>query len=196
MDIDYNEQMLNYYPEIIKVLREFQALIKPQSLEIAEMHQELTKILCNAYISSADENTIIKWENMLKITPLDQGEDDIETWLNDRRETIIARLYSVENLNEQSISNIVKIFTGGSAISYFKNGTIYIMISPPENNKQYKFENVEQELRYRIPAHLSINVERNYYSWLQTKSNYSTWGDVKNAFDTWEDVLLKTSINN
>lgn len=194
MEIDYNEQMLNYYPEIIKAIREFQVLIKTQSLKVEEMHEQLTKILSNAYISTADEATIKQLESFLGITPLAQGDDTLETWLEDRKETILARLYSAEKLNTNYISEIVKIFTGGTANSYFKDGVITVYISPPKDNKQYKFENVEQELAKKIPAHLKLIVDRNYYTWLQTKTNNSTWGDVKTNYTTWEDVLLSTQL--
>jgi hypothetical protein len=190
MKFDYNERMLNYYPEVIKAIREFQILVETESLEVEEMHNELIKILENAYVSTADENTIAKWERYLGITPLSQGDDTLETWLADRRETILARLYKTQKLNSKSISDIVQIFTGGTAISYFKDSTIHVLISPPKNNKQYKFENVEQELHKKIPAHLSLKVDRNYYSWLQIKEVCATWGDVKDKFATWEDVLL------
>ena len=190
LKIDYNEQMLNYYPEVIKSIREFQRLIETQSMEVEEMHEALTKILENAYVGSADESTIEKWEQTLAITPLPQGEDSMETWLEDRRETILARLYSTPKLNTESIAEIVKIFTGGSAVSHFKDGTIYVLISPPKDNKQYKFSNVEQELRTKIPAHLMFQVDRHYYTWLQTKESNSTWLNVKNNFATWEDILL------
>lgn len=190
LTIDYNEQMLSYYPEVIKAIREFQVLIETQSLQVEEMHNELTKLLSNAYISDADESRISEWEHYLEITPLPQGDDDLETWLSDRRETILARLYQTKKLNTQSISDIVQIFTGGTATSYFKDGTIYVIISPSRNNKQYKFENVEQELSKKIPAHLKFKVDRNYYTWLQTKEKYSTWGAVKDKFTNWEEVLL------
>lgn len=188
--IDYNEHMLNYYPEVIKSIREFQVLIATQSLQVEEMHEELTKILGNAYIDSADETTIAKWENFLGISPLPQGEDSLETWLSDRKDTILARLYKAEKLNSKSISEIVQIFTGGTASSYFKNGTIYVNISIPKDNKQFKFENVEQELRKKIPAHLAFQVSRNYYTWLQSKNNYSTWEAVNNSLSSWEELLL------
>lgn len=194
--IDYNEQMLDYYPEVIKAIREFQMLIKTQSLEVEEMHSELTKILENAYIGTADESTIVKWEKMLGIAPSPQGDFDTETWLEDRRSTIAARLYNPEKLNTQSISDIVKIFTGGTAMSYFQDGIIYIYISPPKDNKKYRFENVEREISKKIPAHLSFLVTRQYYTWLQTKENNSTWEDVKNKFNTWEEVSLWTPVWN
>lgn len=193
--IDYNEQMLNYYPEVIKSIREFQLLIKTQSLDVTEMHEHLTKILSNAYVTTCDEATLVKWENILDITPLEQGNDSLETWLEDRKDTILARLYQAEKLNTASISDIVKIFTGGTATSYFKNGVIHIYINTPVGSKQYKFENVEQEIRNKIPAHLMFTVERNYYTWLQTKEDYTTWNDVYNNVSTWEELLFQQGIS-
>lgn len=190
LKIDYNEQMLNYYPEVIKAIREFQCLIETQSLQVEELHQELAKILSNAYVSTADESRIKEWEQFLGITPLKQGDDDLETWLSDRRETILARLYNTQKLNTQAISDIVKIFTGGNATSYFEDGVIHVIISPPKNKKQYKFANVEQELRNKIPAHLMLQVDRNYREWFSIIPK--TWGDVKSTFTNWEDVLFKT----
>lgn len=190
LKIDYNKQMLNYYPEVIKSIREFQHLISTQSLEVEEMHEELTKILANAYVSTADEATIVKWERFFGITPLPQGEDTLERWLEDRKETILARLYKVEKLNTKSIADIVKIFTGGTTESYFRDGVIYVFINPPANSKQYKFTNVEQELSKKVPAHLQFQVTRNYYTWLQTKNDYVTWEDVNNNIPNWEELLL------
>lgn len=191
--INYNERMLNRYPEVIKAIREFQMLISTQSLQVEEMHEELTKILGNAYISTADESRIALWEQFLGIVPLPQGDDTMETWLNDRKDTILARLYKAEKLNTKSIADIVTIFTGGTATSYFKDGTIHVLILPPKDSKAYKFENVEQELRKKVPAHLMFQVDRNYYTWLQVNTNYTTWGAVKSNFANWEEVLLRTS---
>lgn len=191
LTIDYNEQMLNRYPEVIKSIREFQLLIKTQSLEVEEMHEELTKLLQNAYIETADESKIAQWEELLGITPLEQGTDDFDLWLSDRKETILARLYNAEKLNEKSISDIVKIFTGGTASSYFKDGVIHIIILPPKENKLFKFENVERELANKIPAHLAFTVSRNYYDWLKIKSTYNTWGDLNDSFTNWEEVLYQ-----
>lgn len=191
--IDYNEQMLNYYPEVIKAIREFQALISTQSLQVEEMHDKLTKLLEDSYVITADESRIEQWEKVLGIVPLPQGDDTLETWLSDRRETILARLYQTPKLNTKSISDIVKIFTGGDAKSYFKDGIIYIVITPPKQSKQYKFQNVEQELSKKIPAHLMYQVDRNYYTWLQVNATHPTWEDVNNEMENWESVLLNST---
>ena len=188
LTIDYNEQMLNYYPEVIKAIREFQALIKVQSLEVEEMHVELIKLLENAYVGTADVDTITKWERMLGITPLEQGTDSMETWLSDRRETIAARLYTPTKLNTESISNLVRIFTNGSANSWFRDGVLYVAITPPKNGKTFKFDNLKQEIEKKIPAHLTLIINLGYYMWMQVKNTYPTWEDVKANDKTWNDV--------
>lgn len=187
--IDYNEQMLDYYPEVIKAIREFQVLMATESLQIEEMHEKLTQLLEDAYVSTASAERIAMWESLLGIIPLPQGDDSMETWLEDRRETILARLYQTPKLNTKSIADIVSIFTGGTAISYFDNdtSTICVMISPP--NKQYKFENVEQELSKKIPAHLKFQVTVNYFTWAEVQRANTTWGDVLNNHADWKDVL-------
>lgn len=187
--IDYNEQMLNYYPEVIKAIREFQVLINTQSVEVEQLHEELTRLLGNAYVISADESRINMWEKLLDITPIPQGDDSLETWLSDRRETIMARLYQTPKLNSQSISDIVRIFTGGNAKSYFKDGVIHVLISPPANNKKYKFENVEQELKQKVPAHLLFSVIQDYRAWANVKTDHLTWGDVLENYSEWDEVL-------
>ena len=189
LEINYNEQMLNYYPEVIKAIREFQVLIETQSLQVEEIHEKLVDLLEGAYIGTAHEDRISEWERVLGIDPLPQGDDDLETWLSDRRETIIARLYNPQRLNTQSISEIVQIFTGGKATSYFKDGTIHILIAPPKNNKKYKFENVEQELKQKVPAHLLFTVSRDYRAWAKVKTDHITWANVLADHVDWDEVL-------
>lgn len=179
----YKQQMLDYFPEVIKQIREFQELIDTQSLQIAEIHQGLTKILENSYVIDCDVNTLTMWERFLEITPLSGSTVD------DRRDAIIARLFNIPKLNSQSISNLVGIFTGGTATSYFKDGVIHVSISPPSAMRVYKFENVEKELRKRIPAHLDLEIGVSYWTWNEVFSKNQTWGDIKSNHLDWNDVL-------
>ncbi len=194
LTINYNQQMLDYYPEVIKAIREFQVLIETQSLQVEDIHNELTKALENAYVNTADDDRIAEWERFLGISPLPQGDDPLEQWLEDRRETILARLYAPKKLNTTSISEIVSIFTGGKATSYFKDGVIHILISPPRSNKKFKFENIEQELKQKIPAHLLFEVAMNYQYWTKVKSDNTTWGNVMSNYINWDEVLCPSLI--
>lgn len=180
----YRERMNSYYPKVIQSILEFQAVIDSESPEISESNDTTEQILNDAYLLTMGENRILEWEKVLGISPIDGSS------LNDRRETIIARIRGQGKLNTELINTIVKTFTGGKANSWIEDSVLYVEITPPPNSKQFLFENVEQELKLKVPAHLGLNISRNYYEWGDTKKNFATWGDVKNNFDTWNDVYI------
>lgn len=180
----YYTRMNSYYPEVIRTIQEFKAIIDAQYPEFENLNAAIESITKNAYLSTMEESRIEQWERIFNIKPLESSS------LDDRRETIIARIRGQGKLNTALISSIVNAFTGGTANSWVKDGVLYVEITPPPENKQFKFPNVEQELSLKVPAHLGFIVRRNYLEWQEIKKNYSTWGDIKDHFETWEDVCL------
>ena len=180
----YRERMTNYYPKVIQSILEFQAIITAEHPEFKELENSNERVLSDAYLLTMTEDRIKEWENMLGIQPVEGSTVD------DRRETIVARIRAQGKLNTAMINNIVGTFTGGTADSWIENNTLYVKITPPPNNKSYRFENVEQELAKKIPAHLGFEISRNYYTWEDINNNYSTWNDVNTNFLNWESVLL------
>lgn len=187
--IKSGERMLNYYPEVIKKIQEFKAIAHTEGYEFDELKLHSDEVLNNAYLLTMDETRIAEWEKILGIRPIENST------VEDRRETIIARIRGQGKLNTEMINIIVNTFTGGTANSWIKDSTLYVEITPPPKNKQYRFENVEQELAKKVPAHLGFKVSRNYYTWEETKNKFTTWNDVKSSFDKWEDVLLFVPFN-
>ena len=180
----YQHRMIGYYPEIIAMIKEFQAIITAEAPEF-DLHAEgRDHVLADAYISTMQEDRISQWEKALGIIPV------ADSTVSDRRETVIARIRGQGKLNTAAISSIVNAFTGGTANSWVANSTLYVEITPPPTNKSYKFANVEQELKKKVPAHIKLNVYRNYFEWGELKSMCDTWQDVKDTFDTWGDVVL------
>lgn len=180
----YRERMNSYYPTVIQKITEFQAIIDSEYPEFEDLAVTQEQIINNAYLLTMDENRIGEWEKILGIKPIENSS------LSDRRETIIARIRGQGKLNTTLINNIVNTFTGGTANSWVQDGVLYVEITPPPDNKQYKFANVEQELNNKVPAHLGLQVSRNYYTWGEIKNTTNTWQDVKDSFDTWEDVYI------
>lgn len=182
MSLMHCERMLNYYPEIVKKIKEFPAMVQAKCPEMGFLSEERAKILNNAWMLTMDETRVKQWERLLGIVPLP------DSTLEDRRETIAARVYGGYKLNTESIRAIVNIFTQSGCRSYFRDSTIYVIIYPPSGDKTYKFENVETELTRRKPAHLDINVKRGYATWGEIKDNFTSWQDVKDNFESWDDV--------
>lgn len=183
----YYEQMMDYYPDVIKAIREFQVLIKTQSLQVNEMHEKLKELLNNDFVETADENRLVMWERILGIIPPQQGNQEYEEWLISRRDNILAKLYQSEKLNTKSIEDIVSIFTGGTAESWLLDGTLYVKVYPPKNNKSFDLNNVITALEPKCPAHLNLCVYKNYITWGQL-SDDGTWNDVYVKYNTWNNI--------
>ena len=180
----YQERMLGYYPQVIQAILEFKGIIDAEYPEFEDLALANEQMLNDAYLTTMSEGRVKQWESVLGITPVEGST------VQDRRETIIARIRGQGKLNTALINSIVSVFTGGTANSWVADSTLYVEITPPPNDKQYIFENVEQELAMKVPAHLAFKVSRNYYKWLDIQEKYQTWQDVKDNFNNWEEVLL------
>lgn len=180
----YRERMNGYYPEVIRSIEEFKAIIDSEYPEIDDINRLNESVVADAYLTTMGEERVAQWENMLGIKPLEGSS------VNDRRETVVARIRGQGKLNTSLINTIVKTFTGGTANSWIEDSVLYVEITPPPTNKTFLFPNVEQELRNKIPAHLGFKVSRNYYEWGDVKNSHATWQSVKDSFDTWQDVYV------
>ncbi len=180
----YRERMNSYYPNVIQSILEFKAIIDCEYPEFDALAETRDSVLSNAYLLTMDESRIEQWEQILNIKP------QVGSSVDDRRETIVARIRGQGKLNTELINNIVRTFTGGDAKSWVKDSVLYVVITPPPNNKQYQFANVEQELKAKVPAHLGFNVSRNYFSWNEVIAEHPTWQDIKDNFNNWEEVYL------
>jgi hypothetical protein len=176
--------MNSYYPKVIQTIREFRAIIDCEYPEFEDLSIAKDNVLRDAYLSTMGEERITEWEKVLGIRPLENST------VGDRRETILARIRGQGKLNTALINNIVSTFTGGTPNSWVRDGVLYVEITPPPENKSYQFANVEQELANKVPAHLELQVARNYFEWGDIKTNHSTWQEVLNNFETWNEVLL------
>ena len=180
----YKERMNGYYPLVVQAIKEFQAIINSEYPEIEALHAGNERVLADAYLTTMTEERIEQWEKILKIQPIENST------IEDRRDTILARVRGQGKLNTALINSIVNTFTGGTAISYIVDSVLYVEITPPPDNKQYQFTNVEQELALKVPSHLGLRVARNYYTWNDIITYAPTWQRVYNSFETWEDVYL------
>lgn len=185
-------RMLDYYPYVIKIIREFQALMLAEGFEVDFIQSELEAILADAFLSTMGAKRIEEWEHALGLS------HDNDDSLDDRRENIIARMRSSGKLNTERINRIVNIYTGMDAESYFKDSTIYVKINAPAGNKQYKFDNLEQILNEKKPAHLNIVVTRNYATWNEVKSDFASWQalhdwTINGTAAAWDDVKFYVS---
>lgn len=179
----YQNRMLGYYPPVIQSILEFKAIIDAEYPEIEEVSGGRNRIISDAYLSTMSEERIKQWESVLGISPI------VGSTAEDRQETIIARIRGQGKLNTELINSIVGAFTGGTAESYIEDGVLHVKITPPPDNKQYQFSNVVQELSKKIPAHLGLNVQRNYSTWGDIYNNFKDWNAI-NELSSWEELMV------
>lgn len=176
-------RMLNYYPQVIKQILEFQALMYAEGFEIDFLKSDIQLIANNAYLNTMDESRIAEWEEVFELPY--KADYSIE----DRRDRIIAEFRGNDKLNTAAIESIVSTFTKGSTTSFIKDGVLYVQILPPGENKQYRFENVESALKKRVPAHLGLVVTRHYSTWGEVKDNFTSWETVA-SMENWDELKL------
>lgn len=176
--------MNGYYPQVIQSILEFQGIINSEAPEFEEMSIAKNQITSDAYLLTMGEERITQWEELLGIKAIEGSSVD------DRRDTVIARIRGQGKLNSSLINTIVNTFTGGTANSWVEDSVLYIEITPPPGNKTYQFENVKQEISKKVPAHLALNISRNYNDWGELLDSYPTWQDVYDSYATWNDVYI------
>lgn len=177
------ERMRNYWPEAISKILEFQAIAKAEGFEVDFLKNDIELAVNEAYLTTMGEERVSEWEKALGI------KASSDESLQDRRDTIIARIRGQGKLNTTLINAIVGAFTEGTAESYIKDSVLYVEITPPPENKQYKFSNVVQELSKKVPAHLGISVTRNYSTWGEMQDNYASWEAVA-QLENWNELKL------
>lgn len=180
----YRERMLNYYPPVVSSIKEFQAIVGSESTEMEQLANARDSVMNDAYLLTMGEERIKNWERVLGLTY------DQKATLQDRRDTIIARIRAKGKLNTASIRAIVNSFTGGTAEATMEDSTLVVKIKPPSGNKSYQFESVEKELSKNLPSHIGLSVVRDYPIWDDYKTETDNWGEVMLYYPTWEEVLL------
>lgn len=158
-----------------------QELQKALGGELDELTAVIDKTYLDARILTATAERLTEWEN-------DIGLASKGRTLDQRRQFILSLLRGTGKLNEAKIDSIVNSFTGGRAISTFRDGTLTVKVLPPNNGEIYVFNDVEKSLSVRIPAHIGLSVDRFYSTWGDIKNDFTSWADVRDSFQDWSAV--------
>lgn len=61
--------ILNYYPPVIKRIKEMQQIAKAEDVEFSKLHASIGEVSRNMFVNIADETGVSRFENILGITP-------------------------------------------------------------------------------------------------------------------------------
>lgn len=183
MNGNYRDRMLGYYPNAIQKIYEFQALVDSEGEEFDLLSLAKDQIVNDAYWLTMGEDRIAQWENKLSIIPSD------DSTLDDRREVVIARIIGNGKVNTALIKSIVKTFSGGDCNVWIADSVLYIRLLPSETNKDFILDNLRNEIKIKLPAHLGVDIDRAFRCWWEVDEDDPSWKNVNLYFGTWEDVL-------
>lgn len=180
--MDYKQRMTEYYPQVIRDIRDMQAIIRAEYPEFQMIANEEPWLLSEAYWLTMNEDRIEQWEKLLGISTL--------SWrtVEERRAILIDKLRGNSKLNTASIEETVETLTGGTAECSFSDSTIHVEITPPANDGTDMFPEVDKALADRVPAHIRLDVTRKLSTWEHLMTLEDTWGDVKNNYSSWRYV--------
>lgn len=147
-----SNKLLSYMPDDYiksKLVAEFN---KAHASELTLIENKLVTIKNNYYINTADEKTITRWENILKIKILPNEE------LEHRRKRVNAYLNAMANFSKTMIQELAGTYIRGEIEPIFDLKNFKIIINVTSNvGIPYAFEYFLELLDDIKPAFIEIN---------------------------------------
>lgn len=176
----------NYVPEFISGADEFKKIYETENVELDKLYALIEKTVSDMFIISASNEVITRFENFLGI----KGQGTLEQ----RKYYIISLLGKGNKLSESVIKGIANAITGSDCIVKFftadeldnpdpGQGLIRVQVLSPDNNKDYRYDDIARALKPLIPAHLKLLVIKYFALWEDVKNNFADWAAVAGMAD-------------
>ena len=162
--------ILNYYPNVIAEIEEFQHLANAVNPELNKLWGKYKNIFDNQFISSLDESGCLLWEKLLKITAM--GTDT----LDDRRFRILARLNENIPYTYRKLENMLTTLCGNDYTMQLQNNE-YRLIVRIALSVQKQFNEVKKLLTKFVPANIIIDLDLLYNQYKNLANK--THGELK-----------------
>lgn len=147
--------ILNYYPNVITAIEEFQHLANAVNPELNKLWAKYKNIFDNQFISTLDESGCLRWEKLLKITAM--GTDTLE----DRRFRILASLNENIPYTYRKLENMLTTLCGNDYTMQLQNNE-YRLIVRIALSVQKQFNEVKKLLTKFVPANIIIDLDLRY----------------------------------
>lgn len=168
----------SYYPDILKEVREFQALAVAENPEMELIYTAIEDVMDEQFISTAKDYGVARLEKIVGITS--KATDTLE----ERKFKVLAKYnedvpYTVPKLNEL----LTTLCGTDGYILEINNGAFTLKVKVALTSKKNKYA-VSELVERVVPMNMVLSVELMYNQW-QTVEGL-TWGDVENM--TWEGL--------
>lgn len=180
----------NYVPNVISNVYEFDLIYEIENSELDEIYARIKKNQGDQFIRTASAEKISRLERFFRI----KGQGT----LSQRRDYLLSLSQKGKKLNETKIKEIANTITGSDCIVKFFGsdevdnpipgyGLLRVQILSPDNNKDYRYEDIFRALKPLVPGHIRLLVIKYFSLWKDIKDNYADWNAVKSMND-WESV--------
>lgn len=142
----------NYYPNIMKQVREFQKIAEVENPEFNNTWRCIENVFSDEFVESLTANGCSRWESILKLHPL--NTDSLEV----RRKRILIKINTVVPYTHRSFQNILNSIYGKDNAKINLNYNRYefwLDLSASILPKSSELRSLSREI---IPANLTINV--------------------------------------
>ena len=209
---DIRRSMFDYGPKMYEELNESVAIIETEADEFELLNGRIADVIAQFNVDTATWG-LLSYEYDIGIPPQDGStfenleennltfEDiQIDTWstlitkyppdIDERRETIKAKLRGVGVATPQLIKNVVETYSNGEVevLELNSAGTITIKFIG-EYGVPAKISEIQKLLREIVPAHLEIVYEYKYVTYNQSKGAYGTYDEMKATNYKYEQLL-------
>lgn len=175
-----NVDILNYLPLHIAEIDEFQRISKVYDKYLRLIWQTFDKEELNRFLATMDEDECLRWESLLQIVP--SPNDTLEDRVNRIRGYHISDLpYTPNKLDE-----VLKVICGAGNYTININAEKFLVDCGIKLVSVPMIKVVEDMIRKRVPANMSVNVYALYNRWIRFKE--LRWADLKD--EKWERLYM------
>lgn len=160
-----DRELIEYLPEFMREYREIKIICDKEQQQVEKIWEQCERIWDNQFIATADEETIKRWERMLKVNVGD-------TWnLEDRRNKILSIITEQRPYTDEALDIMLKSIFGEENYQMEYINPLELLVSVSFESKN-EIVNVEKMLDRILPANLKWSVDIFHNKYLLLK-NYT-----------------------
>lgn len=168
----------SYYPDILKEVREFQALATAENPEMEFIYSTIDDVMGEQFISTAKNYGVARFEKIVGITA--KATDTLE----ERKFKVLAKYNEDVPYTVPKLKELLATLCGGEGyVLEINNGEFTLKVKVALTSKKNK-DAVSELLERVTPMNMVLRVELMYNQW-QTVAGL-TWNDVRGM--TWNQL--------
>lgn len=183
MNRNIKRDMYDYLPKYYHEIKQAQAILDSESIEIERLNSEIKDVLDQLFIDSATWG-LSRWEYICGITT-----DEAKPY-EERRAVIKSKLRGAGTSTVTLIKEVAEAYDGGTVDVAENNADYEVIITfidtfgVPSN-----LDDIKRALTEIIPAHLAIRFEFRYVTYEELRNTFANYESLKNSGITYDQVL-------